>query len=146
MVCWRGWINKCMSMSWATVLSITLEMQSAHTAVAWSQAPPPRTPRMPLSSRATASQSASSSRASVCSRKTSTCRDIISCSAKQTQPSDLPCKTLWRHDSVGCISVNSCYITISRPGHDMLKVSVVLHKCSSPEGLLCCSPFPVRYF
>ncbi len=32
-------------MSWATVLSITLEMQSVHTAVAWSQAPlrePPR--------------------------------------------------------------------------------------------------------
>lgn len=115
-------------MSWATVLSITLEMQSVHAAVAVvevTSTPPPRTPQMPLSSRATASQSVSSSRASVCSRKTSTCRGIISCSAKQTQPSNLPCKTLWRNDSVGCICVNSCYITVSRPGHDTLNVSVV---------------------
>jgi len=61
--------------------------------------------QMPLSFTAIASQSVS--------RKASTCCDIVSCSGKQTQPSNLPCKTLWRNDSVGCI----CVTRVTLPYH-----------------------------
>lgn len=104
-------------------ISVSLEMRSFIWAVASSQAPPlSPPPKMPLLSCPSHGNQLA---VQVCSRKTSTCRDIISCSAKQTRPSNLPRKTLWRNDSVGCICVNSSYITISRPGHDTLNVPVV---------------------